>query len=74
MAQLSSFPEDIPLSLQISTLGDNELLDFWEETQALSRFLEENNAPQAALPPDCERLILQELQLRSCKRCAERYA
>lgn len=72
MARLFPFPDDLPLSMQIRSLDDEELLDFWEETQFVSRFLEEDQMHEVTLTPDYERLILQELQLRSCKRCAER--
>lgn len=74
MARLFPFPDDLPLSVQIRALGDEELLDFWEETQFMGRLLEEDQLPEVSISPDYERLILQELQLRSCKRCIERQA
>jgi len=61
--------EDIPLTDQIKSLGDDELLDFWEETQHLERFLEEEFRPEGEFSMEYERLIVQELQLRSCMRC-----
>lgn len=64
MAVFAPFPDDIPLADQVKTLRDDELLDFWEETQALERFIAEetNGDPNASL--EYERVILQELQFR----------
>ena len=70
MAQFLPSSMDFPIEEQIKTLGDDELLDFWEETQYLERFLEEEPAGPAATSFEYERLIVQELQLRSCQRFA----
>ena len=59
---------NFPLEDQIKTLADDELLDFWEETQYLEKFLEEEFAACDPAQPEYERLILQELQIRSCRR------
>lgn len=72
MGRLLPLPEELALSSQIRALGDEELLDFWEESQYLAPFLEDENVNEGGTPPDYERLILQELQLRSCRRHAER--
>lgn len=74
MAHIFPFPDDLPLALQIKSLGDEELLDFWEETQFLEKFLEEDLTVQPQHSVEYERLILQELQLRSCRRCLDRCA
>ena len=68
MARFFPFPEDLPLTDQVKTLGDDELLDFWEETQTLDSYLGEDSYTQAPFPRDYERIILRELQLRSCLR------
>ena len=60
--------EDFPLEDQVKSLRDDELLDFWEETQYLEKFLEEEFNPGTASSLEYERVILQELQLRSCLR------
>jgi hypothetical protein len=60
--------EDFPLSEQIKSLGDDELLDFWEETQYLDKFLEEEMSHEGVYTLDYERIILMELQLRTCMR------
>lgn len=64
------FPNDdqFPIEDQLKTLADDELLDFWEETQQLEQVTVEDPHPEN---PDCmeyERIILQELMLRSCMR------
>ncbi|MFV0420711.1 hypothetical protein [Oleidesulfovibrio sp.] len=69
MAHIFPYPDDVPLNVQIKSLGDEELLDFWEETQFLEKVFQEDaiTVPQASF--EYEKLILQELQLRSCRRC-----
>jgi hypothetical protein len=64
------FPEEdqCPLEDQVKTLADDELLDFWEEAQFLDKAVTEY---PASIPPSqlhYERIILQELLLRSCMR------
>lgn len=67
MAQFFPYFENITLEDQIKSLGDDELLDFWEETQFLDKFMgEEEQEPVPVHSWEYERLILQELQLRSC--------
>jgi hypothetical protein len=61
---------NFPLEEQIKTLADDELLDFWEETQFLGKFLEEEMFAHPESSMEYERLIIQELQLRSCQRVA----
>ncbi len=67
MARFFPHPGDFSLLDQIKALADHELLDFWEETQYLERFLEEEvTASPSQL--EYERLIVQELQFRSSLR------
>jgi hypothetical protein len=68
MAQFYLHAEDLPLADQIKSLEDDELLDFWEETQYLEKFLEEELESDPPHSVEYERLILQELQIRSCIR------
>ena len=68
MGQFFLYLEDYPLADQIKALGDEELLDFWEETQYLEKFLEEELSQEDEYTLEYERLILQELQLRCCFR------
>jgi hypothetical protein len=73
MAHIFPYPDDVPLNVQIKSLGDEELLDFWEETQFLEKVFQEEIIPVQQHSFEYEKLILQELQLRSCRRClAER--
>ncbi|ABB38838.1 hypothetical protein Dde_2041 [Oleidesulfovibrio alaskensis G20] len=73
MAHIFPYPDDVPLNVQIKSLGDEELLDFWEETQFLEKVFQEEIIPVPQHSFEYEKLILQELQLRSCRRClAER--
>ncbi len=72
MGQFMAGQDNYPLEEQIKTLGDEELLDFWEETQYLDRFLEEESGLQDESNLEYERLILKELQLRSCLRSLTR--
>ncbi|WP_320169691.1 hypothetical protein [Maridesulfovibrio sp.] len=64
MAQFSP-AENITLEDQIKSLANEELLDFWEETQFLAKMLDQDNQETIPYNPEYERLILQELQLRS---------
>lgn len=69
MAQYLSFDENLPMEEQIKSLGDDELLDFWEETQLLAKMLDQGEQIEdIEYNPDYERLIIQELQVRSCRR------
>ena len=80
MGQFANADETLSLEEQIKSLGDDELLDFWEETQHLSKLMGGDVSLTGELPllgelplgerlpPEYERLILQELQVRSCRR------
>lgn len=72
MGQFLLANDQFPLEEQIKNLGDDELLDFWEETQFLDRLLEEEKNPVAEHSVEYERVILQELMLRSCRRTLDR--
>lgn len=61
-------PEDLSIADQIKSLSDDELLDFWEETQYLERFLDEEFSPETVTTVDYERIILLELHVRTCMR------
>lgn len=68
MARYIPQSSHFPLEEQIKTLGDDELLDFWEETQFLEKMLGEDAGVDETPTLEYERIILQELQFRSCKR------
>jgi hypothetical protein len=66
MGQFAQADDALTLEDQIKTLGDAELLDFWEETQQLVKLMNPGDAAtDERLHPEYERLILQELQVRS---------
>lgn len=68
MARYIPQSSHFPLEEQIKTLADDELLDFWEETQFLEKMLGEEVDASEPQTLEYERIILQELQFRSCKR------
>lgn len=71
MGQFFPDSDQFPLEDQIKSLADEELLDFWEETQYLDRVLIEDEVPEPANSQEYERAILQELMLRGCLRPLE---
>ncbi|HBE95096.1 MAG TPA: hypothetical protein DD766_00965 [Desulfovibrio sp.] len=69
MAQYFPFSDQASLEDQIRNLADDELLDFWEETQYLAKFMDkEQEQEEVGYNPEYERLILHELQVRTCRR------
>lgn len=65
MGQFFLHADEMPIADQIKSLADDELLDFWEETQFLEKFLAEDGQTDLGANVEYERLILQELQFRS---------
>ena len=53
---------------QLRALEDSELLDFWEQTQALAMSSDPHTAFDDAAGPEYEAMVLRELQLRSSRR------
>ena len=68
MGQRLPLSDDMPFLMQIKSLNDNELLDFWAETQHLENLVRSEFERDVMIAPDYERLILLELQLRFCQR------
>ena len=68
MGQFFPDADQFPLEDQIKHLGDDELLDFWEETQYIERMLVEEENTEVDHSQEYERVILQELMLRTCRR------
>jgi division protein CdvB (Snf7/Vps24/ESCRT-III family) len=68
MGQYATFSDNASLEEQVRNLADEELLDFWEETQQLAKMLDQEEATDVEYNPEYERVILQELQYRTyCK-------
>ncbi len=68
MATRSVFTEDVPFSLKLKTLSNDELLDIWAETQELERVLREEWGADVELAYEYEKYIIMELQTRHCKK------
>ncbi|MBN2140083.1 MAG: hypothetical protein PHV85_11425 [Desulfovibrionaceae bacterium] len=70
MAKFSPFEEHLSIEDQVKSLGDDELLDFWEESQLLARFLNQDDGGplEFRYSPEYEQAIVQELQIRSCRK------
>lgn len=69
MGQHSAFSDQVSLEEQIKSLGDDELLDFWEETQYVAKFMDADQIhDDSSYNPEYERIILLELQVRTCRR------
>ena len=66
MGQYASFTDHGSLEEQVKSLADEELLDFWEETQQLAKMLDQEEVTDIEYNPEYERVILQELQYRTC--------
>jgi len=66
MGQYATFSDNASLEEQVRNLADEELLDFWEETQQLAKMLDQEEATDVEYNPEYERVILQELQYRTC--------
>ncbi|HDQ40659.1 MAG TPA: hypothetical protein ENN39_06470 [Desulfonatronum sp.] len=58
----------VPLDEHVKILEDEELLDFWEESQYMEGILEGEYAISPQIDGGYERLILQEIRLRFCRR------
>ena len=66
MATRLSPADEAPFNIQIKNLADEELLDFWEETQQIESALRAEYQQTVVPVQDYERLIVLELQLRTC--------
>lgn len=63
------FGHNVQISLDdhIKIMGDEELLDFWEESQLMEEMASDRTSFSSTPHQTYERLILQELQLRLCR-------
>ena len=62
MATRLSPADEAPFNIQIKNLADEELLDFWEETQQIESALRAEYQQTVVPVQDYERLIVLELQ------------
>lgn len=72
MAQFTPTDTSYPLEDQLKSLADDELLDFWEETQHLAGLLAAEMRLAEGSHLEYEQLIVRELSYRSCLRLAGR--
>ncbi len=68
MAYFLRNPDNYPLEEQVKILGDEELLDFWEESQFLDKFNDEEAYKTPGPRINYEEVILKELQIRNCMK------
>lgn len=64
MAYFLRHPENYPLEEQVKSLGDEELLDFWEESQFLEIYVEDEQLINNSRMIRYEEVILKELHIR----------
>ena len=67
MAHRIPMTDELSFAMQLKNLANEELLDFWAETQQIEGMMQQEY-PQAVGSQDYERLIVLELQLRSCNQ------
>jgi hypothetical protein len=67
MAYFLRHPDNYPLEEQVKSLGDEELLDFWEESQFLEVYIEDEQEVSNKFVR-YEEVILKELHIRNYAR------
>ena len=70
--RLSAMEENVPFDVQIRNLPDETLLDIWEEMQQVQSWLSEQYQQGVVPAMDYERMIVHELQRRSCDPVMQR--
>ena len=68
MGSCIPFIDEQPFAESVKTMADDELLEIWEETQQLESMLCNALHTDLALAPDYEKVIVEELFLRSSRR------
>ncbi|MGE9986033.1 hypothetical protein [Desulfovibrio sp. SGI.169] len=68
MASCVPFSDEEPFVKRVKSLADDELLEIWEETQHIESLLCAEFQTEVSLAPDYEKVIVEELRLRSCRR------
>lgn len=66
------FSDEEPFTERIKTLGDDELLEIWEETQQIESLLCSELQTDISIAPDYEKVIVEELRLRSGRKASEK--
>ncbi len=68
MGSCIPFIDEQPFAERVKTMADDELLEIWEETQQLENMLCNALHTDLALALDYEKVIVEELFLRSSRR------
>ena len=68
MGSCIPFIDEQPCAERVKTMADDERLEIWEETQQLESMLCNALHTDLALAPDYEKVIVEELFLRSSRR------
>ncbi|WP_374290513.1 hypothetical protein [Desulfovibrio desulfuricans] len=68
MGSCIPFIDEQPFAERVKTMEEDELLEIWEETQQLESMLCSALHADLALAPDYEKVIVEELFLRSSRR------
>lgn len=68
MGSFIPFSDEEPFVKRVKSLVDDELLEIWEETQQIESLLCTEFQTDLSFAPDYEKVIVQELRLRSCRK------
>ena len=68
MGSCMPFPDEKPFAERVKNLAEDELLEIWEETQQIECMISAELHTEITIAPDYERLIVEELRLRSSRR------
>ena len=68
MGSCMPFPDEKPFAERVKNLAEDELLEIWEETQQIECMISAELHTEITMAPDYERLIVEELRLRSSRR------
>lgn len=68
MGSFIPFSDEEPFVKRVKSLADDELLEIWEETQQIESLLCTEFQTDLSIAPDYEKVIVQELRLRSCRK------
>ncbi len=68
MGSCIPFSDEEPFVKRVKSLADDELLEIWEETQQIESLLCTELQTDLSLAPDYEKVIVEELRLRSSRK------
>ena len=68
MGSCIPFSDEEPFAERVKSLADDELLEIWEETQQIENLLCTEMNEDFSIAPDYEKVIVEELRLRSSRK------